>query len=135
MRWIKTESGTTGMATSISAALFSVFARATFVLVSVSEKKRAAIHPSCWVRSSRIPVSLVLDQEDLPAGVETIDDRIVGGGNAIMMGVAREKLIALLIVIDLARAAKEGHDLGRRACGRRAVWIIDECDPKTRRRT
>ena len=54
MRWIKTESGTTGTATSIDSGFFSVFAGAAFVLVSVSERKQLAIHPSCWVRSSRI---------------------------------------------------------------------------------
>jgi hypothetical protein len=46
MRWIKTESGTTGTATSISSGFFAFFAGAAFVLVSVSERKRVAIHPN-----------------------------------------------------------------------------------------
>ncbi len=82
MRWIKTESGTTGTATSISSGLFSFFAGAAFVLVAVSERKRVAIHPSCWVRSSRIqdqsPASSIR-KTFLPASKRSMIESVVEG--------------------------------------------------------
>ena len=68
--------------------------------------------------------------------VEEIGNRIVNGDepNPIMMRVAGEKLIALLIAIGLLRAAK-GIDWVGELVADAVVWIINQCDPKTRRRT
>ncbi|MEW9617077.1 hypothetical protein AB3G45_25035 [Shinella sp. S4-D37] len=44
------------------------------------------------------------------------------------------KLIALLIAIALLRTAKGIAWAGERVADA-AVWIIDQCDPQTRRRT
>ena len=66
--------------------------------------------------------------------VEEIGNRIVNGDepNPIMMRVAGEKLIALLIAIGLLRAAK-GIDWVGELVADAVVWIINQCDPKTRR--
>lgn len=78
MRWIKTESSTTGMATSISSDFFSFFCRCGF-RPGFGFRKEEGGDPYLMlgeIISNSGPVSRLAHQEDLSTCVEAIDDRI-----------------------------------------------------------